>query len=64
MTGEFGSAGEPARHLHHYAQVRGQGDQSALRVLLEHTDTVAETHNTLRLGMPVTLSGIEVETRA
>jgi len=29
--------------------------QAAIRDLIEHTDRVAEIHNTLRLGLPVAL---------
>jgi hypothetical protein len=37
--------------------------EAAAGALLSHTDQVAEIQNTVRRGVPVELSGIEVVTR-
>ena len=54
VIADFGAAGEPARHIEYHAQVDSDAHPTALEALLAHTDTVAEVHNTLRLGIPVT----------
>lgn len=58
---EFGGAGEPARRITYRVRVRSEAPEDAVRRLAEHTDRVAEVHNTLRLGMPVTLERVDVE---
>lgn len=55
---EFGGVGEPARRIAYRATVWAAAPEEAIRDLVEHTDRVAEIHNTLRLGMPVTLESI------
>ena len=57
----FGGAGEPARELAYSVRVWGEASESELRELVAHTDRVAEVHDTLRRGMPVTLERIEVQ---
>ncbi len=51
---EFGDVGEPARSIRYTATVAARASDDAIRELMLHTDRVAEVHNTLRLGMPVT----------
>jgi organic hydroperoxide reductase OsmC/OhrA len=51
---QFGSAGEAARSIRYTATVAARASEAAIRALMLHTDRVAEIHNTLRLGMPVT----------
>lgn len=58
---EFGGAGEAARRITYRVCVRSTAPEEAVRRLAEHTDRVAEVHNTVRLGMPVTLERIDVE---
>ena len=60
VTGEFGAEGEPAREITYRAQIHAKGTEEELRALMEHTDTVAEIQNTLRVGRPVTLTTVEV----
>jgi len=52
---DFGAEGLPARRLSYRVSVWAAAPQAAIRDLIEHTDRVAEIHNTLRLGLPVAL---------
>lgn len=61
VEGEFGGPGEPARRISYSAKVTARADERAIRELMQHTDRVAEIHNTLRLSVPVTLAQAEVE---
>ena len=60
VTGHFGGPGEPARDITYRVALAGDADRDVLVALAQHTDAVAEVHNTLRLGMPVQLAGIEI----
>ncbi len=60
VSGDFGAVGEPARNVSYTAKVHARGTEDEIRALMEHTDTVAEIQNTLRTGVDVKLSGIEV----
>ena len=60
VEGDFGAAGEPAQNVTYKAKVHAKGTEEKIRALMEHTDTVAEIQNTLRLGADVKLNGIEV----
>ena len=62
VSGDFGGPGDPARNVTYRAKVTGKGSAADLRALAAHTDTVAESQNTLRAGAAVHLSEIEVET--
>lgn len=55
VTGEFGSAGEPARDVTYRAKVEARASEREIRDLMTHTDRVAEIQNSLRLGTKVTL---------
>ncbi|MEG9432311.1 OsmC family protein [Terriglobus sp. ADX1] len=56
VTGHFGGKGEPAKEIQYSAAVKANATQEEVLDLMRHTDTVAEIHNTLRLGASVTLS--------
>lgn len=56
---EFGAAGEPARRIRYRAKVTADAPDEEIRRLIEHTDRVAEVHNTLRGGIAVELEGFE-----
>jgi organic hydroperoxide reductase OsmC/OhrA len=60
VTGEFGADGEPARNISYRAKVTAQGSEAEIRELMVQTEQVAEIQNTLRLGLPLPLSDIEV----
>lgn len=60
VTATFGGRGEAAREISYRVTLAGDADRDTLIALAKHTDTVAEIHNTLRLGMPVTLAGVEI----
>jgi organic hydroperoxide reductase OsmC/OhrA len=60
VDGDFGGEGEPAENVTYRAKVAAQASEAEIRELMSHTDRVAEIQNTLRVGTPVTLSGIEV----
>lgn len=55
VDAQFGAAGEPARRIRYRARVSADATDDAIRELIEHTDRVAEVHNTLRTGIPVEL---------
>lgn len=52
---QFGGAGEPARQIRYRAKVTADAPEEVVRELIEHTDRVAEVHNTLRGGIAVDL---------
>lgn len=52
---QFGGAGEPARQIRYRTKVTADAPEEAIRELIEHTDRVAEVHNTLRGGIAVEL---------
>lgn len=58
VEGEFGGVGEPAKQIAYRAKVIAQASEAEILELMRHTDQVAEIQNTLRLGIPVTLSAI------
>lgn len=60
VEGDFGAEGEPARNVTYKAEVQARGTEEEIRELMEHTDTVAEIQNTLRVGTEVKLGGIEI----
>lgn len=60
VDGDFGAAGEYAKNVAYSAKVFAQANENEIREMMEFVDTVAEVQNTLRAGIPVTLSEIEV----
>jgi len=59
VEGDFGAAGEPARHVSYNAKVTAQASESEIKELLYHSDTVAEIQNTLRIGTSIKQSRFE-----
>lgn len=59
VDGDFGGEGEPARNISFGARVEAGAGEAAIRDLMVATDHLSEIQNTLRLGMPVTLSRME-----
>lgn len=55
-NGEFGSAGEPGYNFRYTAKVVADASDEEIKTLIEHTDKVAEIHNTLRKGIAVTIN--------
>jgi len=60
-SAEFGAEGHPASRLAYRVLVRAKAAENAIRDLITDTDSVAEVHNTLRLGVPVVLESFKVE---
>ena len=60
VNGDFGAEGEGASNVTYKAKVHAKGTEEEIRALMQHTDTVAEIQNTLRAGVDVKLSGIEI----
>ena len=60
VDADFGGPGEPARNVTYRARVTARAGEDAIRSLIQHTDQVAEIHNTLRGATPVTLTRIDV----
>lgn len=61
---DFGAEGHAASRLSYRVLVRADASGNAIADLIKHTDTVAEVHNTLRLGIPVVLESFEAMTVA
>jgi uncharacterized OsmC-like protein len=59
VTGDFRAEGEPAANVAYRAKVAARASAEDIQALMNQTDRVAEIHNTLRMGTPVTLSGLE-----
>ena len=59
VAGDFGAEGEPTRNVTYRARVFAAAPEVQVRELMHHTDSVAEIHNSLRLGTPVILTNIE-----
>jgi len=60
VDAEFGGPGEPGRNITYRARIAApKASPEDLRALMERTDQVAEIHNTLRAGTPVTFTGFE-----
>ena len=56
VTGEFGKEGEPASNIAYEVKIEAPGTSSEdIADLIRRVDSVAEIHNTLRQGIPVTL---------
>ncbi|MGG9971183.1 OsmC family protein [Ferruginibacter sp. SUN002] len=56
VTGDFGGEGEPGSNFQYKANVIADATTEEIKALIEHTDKVAEIHNTLRKGLNVTIS--------
>lgn len=55
VTGDFGAAGEPGTNFRYKASIVSDAPATEIDELITYTDQVAEVHNTLRRGTPVTL---------
>lgn len=55
FTGEFGSEGEPGSNFKYKVHVDADVSSSEIEELIQHTDKVAEIHNTLRKGLDINL---------
>jgi len=55
VTGEFGAEGEPGSNFQYKANVISDATSAEIKALIEHTDKVAEIHNTLRKGITITI---------
>ncbi|HWD90640.1 MAG TPA: OsmC family protein [Mucilaginibacter sp.] len=55
VTGEFGAEGEPGFNFQYKANVTADASQEEIEALINHTDTIAEIHNTLRKGLNISL---------
>ena len=55
VSGEFGAEGEPGKNFQYKAIVTSDAPAAEIKALIQHTDKVAEIHNTLRKGMSITL---------
>ena len=56
-TAEFAGIGLAASNIRYRARVTSSASAEAITDLLRQTDAVAEVHNTVRAGVPVTLAG-------
>lgn len=63
VEGAFGAEGEPAKDVTYHVKVASAADEGELQDLLQHTDRVAEIHNTLRVETPVSLGATEIVKR-
>src|SRR5262245_1337045 len=65
VSGTFAAApGSVAEGMTYAVKVAGAASEEELLALVRHVDTVAEVHNTLRLGTTVTLAQVSaVDTR-
>jgi len=52
-TGEFGAEGEPGFNFQYKANIQADISDEEIKSLIEHTDKVAEIHNTLRKGIQI-----------
>lgn len=55
VSGEFGAEGEPASNIMYQVNVQSAHAQQEITDLIKYVDRIAEVHNTLRKGLPVTL---------
>ncbi|WP_266364714.1 OsmC family protein [Tellurirhabdus rosea] len=56
VTADFGAEGEPGSDFQYHARVSSSASAEEIEDLLQHTDRVAEIHNTLRRGVSITLT--------
>lgn len=55
VAGEFGAEGESGRNIQYQVKIDADVEQELIKELITYVDKVAEIHNTLRVGTPVTL---------
>lgn len=54
-SAEFGAEGKAGSNFTYTANVISSADEATIAALIQHTDAVAEIHNTLRKGVEVKL---------
>lgn len=54
VNGEFGAEGEPGRQIRYAVAIEAACTEEEKQDLIAYVDQVAEVHNTLRVGTPVT----------
>lgn len=59
VRGDWGGDPVRAQNVTYSATVEARAPESAIRDLIAHTDRVAEIHNSLRMGAPVTLADVQ-----
>jgi organic hydroperoxide reductase OsmC/OhrA len=59
VEGNFGEPGQPAENVTYRARVVAHASEADIRELMQHTDTLTEIQNTLRVETAVTLEAIE-----
>jgi uncharacterized OsmC-like protein len=55
-TGEFGAEGDAGFNFQYQTNIVADVSKEDIQSLIEHTDRVAEIHNTLRKGLKVSIS--------
>ena len=55
VSGDFGGEGEAGSNIEYQAKVKADATEKEIQDLIKHVDKIAEVHNTLRIGTPVTL---------
>jgi uncharacterized OsmC-like protein len=60
VDGDFGADGEPAHGVSYRVKVTSPASEGSVSALIRQADRMAEIHNTLRVGTPVTLSQSEI----
>ena len=55
VSGEFGNEGEPASSIKYKTDIHSDASEEEILALIIHVDKIAEIHNTLRLGVDVSL---------
>lgn len=55
-TGEFGAEGEPGSNFTYQVATSADASPAEIQKLIQHTDRVAEIHNTLRKGLGISLN--------
>lgn len=56
FNGEFGREGKPGTNFNYQAHVIAEASASEIEGLITYTDQIAAIHNTLRKGVPITLT--------
>ena len=56
VTSDFGSEGEAGRNFRYKPTIESNATSQQIQELIQHTDTVAEIHNTLREGVIIQLA--------
>jgi len=51
--GEFGAAGEAGTNFRYTAEIKADATSQEIDALIDHTDKVAEIHNSLRQGVGI-----------